>query len=45
MICTCTMNPSLDYTITVDNFQDGKINRTKKEMIYPGGKESMYPLY
>ena len=38
MIYTVTMNPSLDYTITVDNFQDGKINRTKKEMIYPGGK-------
>ncbi len=32
------MNPSLDYTITVDDFQEGSINRTRQEMIYPGGK-------
>lgn len=38
MIYTVTFNPSLDYIVTVDNFQCGKVNRTKDEIIFPGGK-------
>lgn len=38
MIYTVTFNPSLDYIINVDHFQAGEINRTTKELIYPGGK-------
>lgn len=38
MIYTVTFNPSLDYIVTVDNFQVGKVNRTVDEIIYPGGK-------
>ncbi len=38
MIYTVTFNPSLDYIVTVDNFQVGRVNRTVDEIIYPGGK-------
>lgn len=38
MIYTVTFNPSLDYIISVDNFKNGMINRTKSERIFPGGK-------
>lgn len=38
MIYTLTLNPSLDYTIHVDQFQSGKINRTDQEEIFAGGK-------
>ncbi len=38
MIYTVTFNPSLDYIVTVDDFTLGKVNRTKDEIIYPGGK-------
>lgn len=38
MIYTVTFNPSLDYIVSVDNFTLGKVNRTSKELIYPGGK-------
>ncbi len=38
MIYTVTFNPSLDYIVTVDGFACGKVNRTKEEIIYPGGK-------
>lgn len=38
MIYTVTFNPSLDYIITVENFQLGKTNRTKSERMIPGGK-------
>ncbi|MGN0342382.1 MAG: 1-phosphofructokinase [Roseburia sp.] len=38
MIYTVTFNPSLDYIVTVRNFSLGKVNRTQKELIYPGGK-------
>lgn len=38
MIYTVTFNPSLDYIVTVDNFTCGVVNRTKDEIIYPGGK-------
>ena len=37
MIYTITTNPSLDYTVETDLFP-GQINRTKSEVIYPGGK-------
>lgn len=38
MIYTVTLNPSIDYIIRVDDFKLGEVNRTKKELIYPGGK-------
>ncbi len=38
MIYTVTFNPSLDYVVTVPDFQLGKTNRTTQERLYPGGK-------
>ena len=38
MIYTITLNPSLDYVVSVDSFMPGVLNRTNKEIIYPGGK-------
>ncbi len=38
MIYTITLNPSLDYFVTVDHFELGKTNRTTSELILPGGK-------
>lgn len=38
MIYTVTLNPSVDYTVWVSDFAAGKLNRTQKERIYPGGK-------
>lgn len=38
MIYTITFNPALDYISKVDNFEIGKINRTKEEKVLPGGK-------
>lgn len=38
MIYTVTFNPSLDYIVTVDRFVCGIVNRTKDEIVYPGGK-------
>ena len=38
MIYTVTFNPSLDYVIQVEDLQLGKLNRTKQEALYPGGK-------
>jgi len=38
MIYTVTFNPSLDYIVTVDHFTCGIVNRTKDEIIFPGGK-------
>lgn len=38
MIYTVTFNPSLDYIISINNFQMGKTNRTAKEQMLPGGK-------
>ncbi|MCM1180315.1 MAG: 1-phosphofructokinase [Clostridium sp.] len=38
MIYTVTFNPSLDYIVTVQDFTVGKVNRTKKELVLPGGK-------
>lgn len=38
MIYTVTLNPSIDYVITLDNLTKGQVNRISKEHIYPGGK-------
>ena len=38
MIYTVTFNPSLDYSIQVDNFQVGQLNRIDTESILVGGK-------
>ena len=38
MIYTLTLNPAVDYYITVDNFKSGAVNRTKGETIGFGGK-------
>ncbi len=38
MIYTLTLNPSLDYYLNVDDFQEGIINRAKGEKTVPGGK-------
>jgi len=38
MIYTLTLNPAVDYYITVDGFKPGVVNRTKSEKINFGGK-------
>lgn len=38
MVYTVTFNPSLDYVVSVDEFQAGKLNRVTEEYIFPGGK-------
>ena len=38
MIYTFTLNPSIDYVITLDALCKGAINRTKEEDIIYGGK-------
>lgn len=38
LIYTVTFSPTLDYVVEVDNFQQGAINRTSSEKVYPGGK-------
>ncbi|MEZ3505286.1 MAG: 1-phosphofructokinase [Lachnospiraceae bacterium] len=38
MIYTVTFNPSLDYIVSVKDFQMGKTNRTCGEQMLPGGK-------
>lgn len=38
MIYTVTFNPSLDYIVSVPEFQAGATNRTTKEVLFPGGK-------
>ena len=38
MIYTITFSPSIDYSVFLNNFEIGKINRTKKQIITPGGK-------
>lgn len=38
MIYTVTFNPSLDYIVSVDDFQLGKTNRTASELMFAGGK-------
>ena len=38
MIYTVTFNPSLDYSISVPNFQYGDVNRVDGESLHVGGK-------
>jgi 1-phosphofructokinase len=38
MIYTVTWNPALDYILHVEHLTKGKIQRTKREELYPGGK-------
>ena len=38
MIYTVTFNPSLDYIVSVEDFQLGKTNRARAEQMLPGGK-------
>ena len=38
MIYTITFSPSIDYSVVLDSFDKGKINRSKKEIYTPGGK-------
>ncbi|WP_425539211.1 1-phosphofructokinase [Microaceticoccus formicicus] len=38
MITTLSLNPSLDYIVDIEDFNIGKINRTKSEYMLPGGK-------
>ena len=38
MIYTVTFNPSLDYIISMHDFQIGRTNRTRTEQMLPGGK-------
>lgn len=38
MIYTCTLNPSIDYIVHVNDFQLGNLNRMSFEAKYPGGK-------
>lgn len=38
MIYTVTLNPSVDYIVEVDDLKIGGLNRTEKDMTFPGGK-------
>ena len=38
MIYTVKFNPSLDYIVNVPGFTCGRVNRTREEKIFPGGK-------
>lgn len=38
MIYTVTFNPSLDYIIGLEKFEEGTVNRSSWEQIFPGGK-------
>lgn len=38
MIYTVTLNPAIDYVITLDKLNTGSINRIDSENVYPGGK-------
>ncbi|UUV98501.1 1-phosphofructokinase [Vagococcus luciliae] len=38
MIYALTLNPAIDYVINVPGFEEGKLNKTKKEYKFPGGK-------
>lgn len=38
MIYTVTLNPAIDYIITMNNFETGITNRIQSEQLVPGGK-------
>ena len=41
MFYTMTLNPALDYNMTVNEFAPARVNRTVKEEMIPGGKGLM----
>ncbi|WP_058990259.1 1-phosphofructokinase [Anaerococcus rubeinfantis] len=41
MIYTLTLNPSIDYVLRIEKFEDGQTIRSKSEEKYPGGKGIM----
>lgn len=38
MIFTCTLNPSIDYLVKLEQFEQGKVNRAESVEYFPGGK-------
>lgn len=38
MIYTCTLNPSVDYIVKIENVNIGSLNRADNTAFYPGGK-------
>ncbi|BBW96292.1 1-phosphofructokinase [Geobacillus icigianus] len=38
MIYTCTLNPSVDYIVHMDELRVGELNRALKTLTFPGGK-------
>jgi 1-phosphofructokinase len=38
MIYTCTLNPSIDYLVELEQVELGSLNRTERTSFYPGGK-------
>ena len=38
MIYTCTLNPSIDYVLHLDQFTPGELNRGQDPHYFPGGK-------
>ena len=38
MVYTLTFNPALDYAVCIDDFQEGRLNRSNDEYINYGGK-------
>ena len=38
MVYTVTFNPAIDYVVRVDDFETGKLNRTRQELVQIGGK-------
>ena len=38
MIYTVTLNPSIDYVVTMDQLNEGSVNRVSTENLYAGGK-------
>ncbi|WP_430788869.1 1-phosphofructokinase [Virgibacillus flavescens] len=38
MIYTCTITPSIDYTVYLPEFNQGKLNRSNEVYYFPGGK-------
>ena len=45
MIYTVTFNPAIDYIVHTGEIELGRVNRTKNEEIYFGGKVSMFQWF